>query len=115
MKKIHDDPGPSKDLAYLWNSYVDRGALNLDIIVKKVIIEKTDTALILKEKLMNDLTAYPCQVIDLKDDAFKQYYALGLQKDAEIAPILNFWLLKAQQSGELNFWKSKVSQTPLHI
>ena len=94
---------------------MDQGTLNLDIIAKKVILESTDTAVIWKEKTMNDLTAYPCQVIPLKYDAFKQYYALGLQKDAEIAPIRNFWLLKTQQSGELNFWKSKVSQTPLHI
>ena len=43
-------------------------------------------------------------------DYFKQYLALGFQLDSEIAPLLNYWVFKAEQSGDLSFWMAKVSK-----
>ena len=109
LNKILDDPGPSQEMEALGC------ILEPDIIANKVILDNSDTAVIWYESTINVMAAYPCQIIALNERLFKQYYALGLQEDSEITPIIDYWLLKLEQSGELNFWKSKVRQTLLHL
>ena len=63
---------------------------------------------------MSALEAYPCRIIDVWKDYFKQYLALGFQMDSEIAPLLNYWIFKSEQSGDLSYWMAKVRITQNH-
>ena len=58
---------------------------------------------------MASLEAYPCKIIDIDEAYFQQNLALGFQKDSEMAPLFNYWIFKAEQSGDLSFWRGKVS------
>ena len=62
---------------------------------------------------MASLDAYPCEIADIqRHDYFQQNLALGFQKDSEMAPLFSYWIFKAEQSGDLNFWRNKVSLVP---
>ena len=76
-------------------------------MVKTFIFDRSKTALILPEELITKYKAHTCKLLDI-EHLFMQHYALGFQKDSEIAPLLNYWILKAQQSGDLQFWRAKV-------
>ena len=62
----------------------------------------------LQDITMASLDAYPCHIVDVDEDYFQQNLALGFQKDSELAPLFNYWIFKAEQSGDLNFWRNKV-------
>ena len=74
---------------------------------KKFILDRSKTAMIWQEEMITSFKAHSCQLMDI-GHLFMQHYAIGFQKDSEIAPLLNYWILKAQQSGDLSFWREKV-------
>ena len=76
-------------------------------MVRKFILDRSKTAIILQEEMITSFKAHSCQLMDI-GHLFMQHYAIGFQKDSEIAPLLNYWILKAQQSGDLSFWREKV-------
>ena len=76
-------------------------------MVRKFILDRSKTAIILQEEMITSFKAHSCQLMDI-GHLFMQHYAIAFQKDSEIAPLLNYWILKAQQSGDLSFWREKV-------
>ena len=70
-------------------------------------MDRSNTALNLPEEMITKYKAHHCELLDI-GHLFMQHYALGFQKESEIAPLFNYWILKAQQSGDLNFWRDKV-------
>ena len=75
--------------------------------MRKFILDRSKTAIILQEEMIATFKAHTCNLTDI-GQLFMQHYALGFQKDSEIAPLFNYWILKAQQSGDLSFWRAKV-------
>ena len=102
-KKIRDDPSPSQEL----NAFIKTYGWNITLMVKTFIMDRSNTALILPEEMITKYKAHTCELLDI-GHLFMQHYALGFQKESEIAPLFNYWILKAQQSGDLNFWRDKV-------
>ena len=62
-----------------------------------------------QDVIIASLHAYPCEIMDIDKNYFQQDLALGFQKDSELAPLFNYWILKAEQSGDLSFWRNKVN------
>ena len=112
IKKIRGDPSPSDEL----NAFLKAYGWDIATIVRKFVLDGSKTAIVLSEETILPLRAHTCN-INIKGigHLFMEHYAFGFQKDSEIAPLFNYWILKAQQSGDLSFWKAKVRKHIISI
>lgn len=87
---------------------VDSNGLNGKVLLKKFVEERSDTAIFITSFLITAFDGYPCNVTDIKEDYLKQDLAFAFQKDSEITDLMDHWIFKAQQTGDLSFWREKV-------